>query len=129
MIHNKWSDKVAKEWCDAAPQTPADQALALRVYTSRLIGMDPDLVMHGGGNTSVKVRRENLFGDTEDVLHVKGSGWDLEVIEAAGLPGVRLEPLKRLRVRGFGLFRFPRADCKAKLSFRYPTTSFRSCMS
>jgi rhamnose utilization protein RhaD (predicted bifunctional aldolase and dehydrogenase) len=97
MIRNQWSDKVAKEWCDAAPQTPADQALALRVYTSRLIGMDPDLVMHGGGNTSVKVRRENLFGDMEDVLHVKGSGWDLEVIEAAGLPGVRLEPLKWLR--------------------------------
>ena len=97
MIRNKWSDKAAKEWCDAAPQTPADQTLALRVYTSRLIGIDPDLVMHGGGNTSVKVRRENLFGDMEDVLHVKGSGWDLEVIEAAGLPGVRLEPLKRLR--------------------------------
>ncbi len=97
MIRNQWSDKVAKEWCDAAPQTPADQALALRVYTSRLIGMDPDLVMHGGGNTSVKIRCENLFGDMEDVLHVKGSGWDLEVIEAAGLPGVRLEPLKRLR--------------------------------
>ena len=81
MIRNQWSDKVAKEWCDAAPQTPADQALALRVYTSRLIGMDPDLVMHGGGNTSVKVQRENLFGDMEDVLHVKGSGWDLEVID------------------------------------------------
>ena len=97
MIRNKWSNKVAKEWCDAALKTPADQALALRVYTSRLIGMDPDLVMHGGGNTSVKVRRENLFGEIEDVLHVKGSGWDLEVIEAAGLPGVRLEPLKRLR--------------------------------
>ena len=97
MIRNQWSDAVAKEWCDAASQTPADQALALRVYTSRHIGMDPDLVMHGGGNTSVKVRRENLFGDMEDVLHVKGSGWDLEVIEAAGLPGVRLEPLKRLR--------------------------------
>ena len=119
MIHNKWSDKVAKEWCDAAPQTPADQALALRVYTSRLIGMDPDLVMHGGGNTSVKVRRENLFGDMEDVLHVKGSGWDLEVIEAAGLPGVRLEPLKRLRTpgewcgRGTDLFwhRHRRVDC------------------
>ena len=72
MIHNKWSNKDAKEWCYAASQTPADQALALRVYTSRLIGMDPDLVMHGGGNTSVKVRRENLFGDMEDVLHVKG---------------------------------------------------------
>ncbi len=97
MIRNQWSDEVAKEWCDVAPQTPADQVLALRVYTSRLIGMEPDLVMHGGGNTSVKVRRKNLFGDMEDVLHVKGSGWNLEVIEAAGLPGVRLEPLKRLR--------------------------------
>ena len=97
MIRNQWSDKTAQEWCDAAPQTPADQALALRVYTSRLIGTDPDLVMHGGGNTSAKVQRANLFGEMEDVLHVKGSGWDLEVIEAAGLPGVRLEPLRRLR--------------------------------
>jgi len=97
MISNQWSDKTAQELCDAAPQTPADQELALRVYTSRLIGIHPDLVMHGGGNTSVKVRRENLFGEMEDVLHVKGSGWDLEVIEAAGLPGVRLDPLRRLR--------------------------------
>ena len=63
-----------KEWRDAAPQTPTDQALALRVYTSRLIGKDSDLVMHGGGNISVKLRRENLFGDMGDVLHVKGSG-------------------------------------------------------
>lgn len=97
MIRNQWSDKTAREWLDAAPQTPADQDLALRVYTSRLIGIDPDLVMHGGGNTSVKVQRANLFGEMEEVLHVKGSGWDLEVIEAAGLPGVRLQPLHRLR--------------------------------
>lgn len=54
--------------------------------------------MHGGGNTSVKVQRENIFGEMEDVLHVKGSGWDLDVIEAAGLPGVRLKPLQQLRV-------------------------------
>ena len=97
MIRNRWSEEEAKKWCDAAAQTPADQNLALRVYTSRLIGIDPDLVMHGGGNTSVKVQRANLFNEIEPVLHVKGSGWDLEVIEAAGLPGVRLEPLQRLR--------------------------------
>ncbi len=97
MIRNRWSEEEAKKWCDAAAQTPADQNLALRVYTSRLIGLDPDLVMHGGGNTSVKVQRANLFNEIEPVLHVKGSGWDLEVIEAAGLPGVRLEPLQRLR--------------------------------
>ena len=62
--------------------------------------MDPDLVMHGGANTSVKVCHDNLFGDMADILPVKGSGWDLEVIEAAGPAGVRLEPLKRSRTRG-----------------------------
>lgn len=97
MINNQWSNEAAQKWLDAAPKNPADQDLALRVYTSRLIGQDPDLVMHGGGNTSVKVQRGNLFGEIEDVLHIKGSGWDLEVIEAAGLPGVRLEPLGKLR--------------------------------
>ena len=81
----------------ASGKDNSDRDLALRVYTSRLIGQNPDLVMHGGGNTSVKVRRKNIFGNLEDVLHVKGSGWDLDVIEAPGLPGVRLEPLKELR--------------------------------
>ena len=71
--------------------------LALRVYTSRLIGQDPDLVMHGGGNTSVKTRRPDLFGEMGDVLHIKGSGWDLDTLEAPGLPGVWLAPLHRLR--------------------------------
>ena len=62
--------------------------------------MDPDLVLHGGGNTSVKVCRDNLVGDMADIVPVKGSGWDLEVIGAVGLAGVRLEPLKRLRTLG-----------------------------
>ena len=97
MIENRYDEATAAEIAAAAGDDPADQALALRVYTSRLIGQDPDLVMHGGGNTSVKVRRANLFGETEDVLHVKGSGWDLDTIEAPGLPGVRLEPLLALR--------------------------------
>jgi rhamnose utilization protein RhaD (predicted bifunctional aldolase and dehydrogenase) len=71
--------------------------LALRVYSSRIIGADPDLVMHGGGNTSVKTERKDLFGVMQKVLHVKGSGWDLDTLEAAGLPGVRLEPLLDMR--------------------------------
>ena len=72
-------------------------AVALRVYTSRLIGADPELVLHGGGNTSVKARARDLFGREIDVLHVKGSGWDLASIEPAGLPALRLEPLVALR--------------------------------
>src|SRR3954462_9131801 len=70
--------------------------LALRVYTSRLLGRDHALVLHGGGNTSVKIRERNLFGDEEDILYVKGSGWDLETIEPAGFAPVRLERALRL---------------------------------
>ena len=73
--------------------------LALRVYTTRLLGQNPKLVLHGGGNTSVKTRMTDLNGEEVDVLCVKGSGWDMGTIEPAGLPAVRLEPLKELRWR------------------------------
>ena len=73
--------------------------LALRVYTTRLLGQNPKLVLHGGGNTSVKTRMTDLNGEEVDVLCVKGSGWDMGTIEPAGLPAVRLEPLKKLRWR------------------------------
>src|SRR5262245_9652665 len=73
--------------------------LAMRLYTTRLLGQDPRLVLHGGGNTSVKMRQVDLMGDETDVLCVKGSGWDMGTIEPAGLPAVRLEPLRRLRLR------------------------------
>jgi rhamnose utilization protein RhaD (predicted bifunctional aldolase and dehydrogenase)/NAD(P)-dependent dehydrogenase (short-subunit alcohol dehydrogenase family) len=70
--------------------------LGQRVYTSRLLGRDKSLVLHGGGNTSVKIEETNLVGDTESLLYVKGSGWDLEHIEPAGFAPVRLDPLLRL---------------------------------
>ncbi|MDH5222370.1 MAG: bifunctional aldolase/short-chain dehydrogenase [Betaproteobacteria bacterium] len=70
--------------------------LGPRVYTSRLLGRDKSLVLHGGGNTSVKLREKNLFGEDEDVLYVKGSGWDLETIEAQGFAPVKLDYVRRL---------------------------------
>jgi rhamnose utilization protein RhaD (predicted bifunctional aldolase and dehydrogenase)/NAD(P)-dependent dehydrogenase (short-subunit alcohol dehydrogenase family) len=70
--------------------------LGQRVYTSRLLGRDQSLVMHGGGNTSVKIRQPNIFGEMEDVLYVKGSGWDLETIQEAGFSPCRMNPLLRL---------------------------------
>ncbi|MCF6271941.1 MAG: bifunctional aldolase/short-chain dehydrogenase [Rhodobacteraceae bacterium] len=97
MVLNRWNDSDAKKFMDAAGDDPADRELALRVYTSRLIGGDLNLVLHGGGNTSCKLERQDIFGNPEKVLHVKGSGWDLGIIEAAGLPGVRLDPLVKLR--------------------------------
>jgi rhamnose utilization protein RhaD (predicted bifunctional aldolase and dehydrogenase)/NAD(P)-dependent dehydrogenase (short-subunit alcohol dehydrogenase family) len=69
--------------------------LALRVYTSRLLGADAALVLHGGGNTSVKSTALDLYGDPVEVLYVKGSGWDLASIEPAGFPACRLAPLLR----------------------------------
>jgi rhamnose utilization protein RhaD (predicted bifunctional aldolase and dehydrogenase)/NAD(P)-dependent dehydrogenase (short-subunit alcohol dehydrogenase family) len=86
-MHSRWDDQVAATYADA---------LAQRVYTSRLLGGDPSLVLHGGGNTSVKIREPNLFGEEEDILYVKGSGWDLATIEAAGFAPVRLRHLLRL---------------------------------
>jgi rhamnose utilization protein RhaD (predicted bifunctional aldolase and dehydrogenase)/NAD(P)-dependent dehydrogenase (short-subunit alcohol dehydrogenase family) len=70
--------------------------LAQRVYSSRLLGRDPSLVLHGGGNTSVKTRVKNVFGEEEDILYVKGSGWDLATIEAAGFSPCRLAHLLKL---------------------------------
>src|SRR6266566_3000147 len=73
-----------------------DGWLAQRVYSSRLLGRDHSLVLHGGGNTSVKIRERNLFGDEEGILYIKGSGWDLETIEVPGFAPVRLDRVLRL---------------------------------
>src|SRR5208282_3116582 len=82
-------------WNDAeAAQYPGD--LGLRVYTSRLLGRDKSLVLHGGGNTSVKVAKKNLLGVEEQLLYVKGSGWDLATIEEKGFAPVRMAPLLQL---------------------------------
>ena len=97
MIKDLYKNKEAKQWREIHGDLEADKDLGERVYTSRLIGFNPDLVMHGGGNTSVKVDRNNIYGETERVLHIKGSGWDLDTLQAPGLPGVRLDPLCKLR--------------------------------
>ncbi len=70
--------------------------LALRVYTSRLIGSNRNLVLHGGGNTSVKLKLKNIVGEEIDVLFVKGSGLDLATIEPEGFVGLELNPLRKL---------------------------------
>lgn len=72
------------------------EPLALRTYTARLLGAEQALVLHGGGNTSVKAQVTTDLGETVDVLHVKGSGWDLATIEPPGHPAVRMAPLLRL---------------------------------
>ena len=80
-----------KNLWDPAEAAKCKSDLELRVYTSRLLGRDDTLVLHGGGNTSVKMRERNVVGVEEEILYVKGSGWDLEAIEANGFaPGPTL---------------------------------------
>ena len=80
-----------------ASHTDCPKELALRVYTSRLIGSDPSLVLHGGGNTSVKVRAHNIVGEEQEILYVKGSGADLATIATTDFVGLDLSPLRALR--------------------------------
>ena len=82
-----YDDKEAKNY-----KTDLD----LRVYTSRLLGRDASLVLHGGGNTSVKSTATNLFGEVEEILYVKGSGWDLATIEAEGFAPVKMDMLLKM---------------------------------
>ena len=96
-MRSLWSDADAEQLIERYAGDGRD--LALRVYTSRLLGQDPKLVLHGGGNTSVKTVVADLLGEPAEVLCVKGSGWDMAAIEPAGLPAVRLAPLRQLRAR------------------------------
>lgn len=95
-MKSQWSNQDARAAIAAYAKQGVGEDLALRVYTTRLLGGDPRLVQHGGGNTSLKTRMRDLIGDEVDVLCVKGSGWDMASIEPAGLPAVRLKPLQKL---------------------------------
>ncbi|MCL4712781.1 MAG: bifunctional aldolase/short-chain dehydrogenase [Pseudorhodoplanes sp.] len=98
-MKSAWSNRDAEALVSHYAGRDIGRDLALRVYTTRLLGRDPKLVLHGGGNTSVKIRIRDLNGEDVDVLCVKGSGWDMGTIEPAGLPAVRLEKLRTLRAR------------------------------
>ncbi|MEQ9369649.1 MAG: bifunctional aldolase/short-chain dehydrogenase [Coleofasciculus chthonoplastes F3-SA18-01] len=86
-MKNLWNPQAASHY---------QSDLELRVYTSRLLGKDPSLVLHGGGNTSVKITEKNLVGEPEDILYVKGSGWDLATIQKEGFAPVRMAHLLKL---------------------------------
>ncbi len=87
-MKSRWQERAAKKF--------KNDPLAMRVYTSRLLGQEPSLVLQGGGNTSVKSNVTNLFDESLEVLYVKGSGWDLATIEKQGFPAVRMDLLKRM---------------------------------
>ena len=96
-MKNNWSNSGAKKYIRKYKNLGYSKDLALRVYTTRLLGRNNELVLHGGGNTSVKTTLKDIDGKKYNVLCVKGSGWDMAEIEPAGLPAVKLQPLLSLK--------------------------------
>ena len=95
-MNSRWDDKAADQ---AVRRWGAEygEDLALRLYTARLMGMDGDLVLHGGGNVSVKLTQHTILGEQVDALRVKTSGADLAALEPGELPALELASLRRLR--------------------------------
>ena len=96
-MENRWDVREADRIVEYYATDGVARDLALRVYSTRLLGSDPSLVVHGGGNTSLKTNVTDMVGQQWSVLCVKGSGWDMATIEPAGLPAVKLDPLLRAR--------------------------------
>jgi rhamnose utilization protein RhaD (predicted bifunctional aldolase and dehydrogenase)/NAD(P)-dependent dehydrogenase (short-subunit alcohol dehydrogenase family) len=96
-MRSRWVEADAVEFVTRAAETGVASDLALRVYSTRLLGADPKLVLHGGGNTSLKTREGDLPDTQIETLRIKASGAAMATIEPAGLPAVRLAPLQALR--------------------------------
>jgi rhamnose utilization protein RhaD (predicted bifunctional aldolase and dehydrogenase)/NAD(P)-dependent dehydrogenase (short-subunit alcohol dehydrogenase family) len=96
-MKSAWVDRDAETIVAHAAKIGVERDLALRVYTTRLLGRDPKLVLHGGGNTSLKTRARDLLGEDVEVLRIKASGADMATAEPEGLPAVRLSSLRQLR--------------------------------
>jgi len=96
-MKSRWVEGDAEALVAQGAKSGIDRELALRIYTTRLLGRDPELVLHGGGNTSLKTRMTDRFGDEVEVLRIKASGAEMAAIGPAGFPAVRIAALRRLR--------------------------------
>ena len=96
-MKNNWSDKELSKYISYYKKLGYNEDIAIRVYSTRLLGKNKELVLHGGGNTSVKTHVKDIDDKKCEVLCIKGSGWDMAKIEPDGLPAVKLNPLLLLK--------------------------------
>jgi len=96
-MKNNWNNIDAKNYIKKYKEKNISEDLALRIYTTHLLGKNKELVLHGGGNTSLKTTTKNIFNENIDVMHIKGSGWDMGIIDYPGLPAVELKPLLKTK--------------------------------
>lgn len=92
-MKNNWNKIEAKKYIKEYAKKNIGEDLALRIYTTHLLGKNKKLVLHGGGNTSVKSESKDIFQNKQQVIYVKGSGWDMSNLNELGLPGLYLNPL------------------------------------
>jgi rhamnose utilization protein RhaD (predicted bifunctional aldolase and dehydrogenase)/NAD(P)-dependent dehydrogenase (short-subunit alcohol dehydrogenase family) len=98
-MRSGWIDSEAQTTIARYGNQDIGPDLALRIYSARLLGREPELVLHGGGNTSVKTRMFDLLSEEVEVICIKGSGADLSTIEPAQFPAVQLDIMRKLRAR------------------------------
>jgi rhamnose utilization protein RhaD (predicted bifunctional aldolase and dehydrogenase) len=94
-MKNRWSDRDASQFVAQYAERWGED-LALRTYSSRLLGSDPELVLHGGGNTSTKGSHRNILGQDVPAVYVKASGWNMSTIEPEGHIPLDLHYLRQL---------------------------------
>ena len=96
-MKSKWNDRDASKFIIRYIKKGINGELALRIYSTRLLGNDSRLVLHGGGNTSLKLSLKNSFGKKENIIYVKGSGKDMSNIDIDGFPALELDNLINLK--------------------------------
>ena len=92
-MKNLWNQNIANVYIKKYAKKKISKELALRIYTTHLLGSEKKLVLHGGGNTSLKETQKDIFNKSTNVMHVKGSGWDMSNLTEEGMPTVFLDPL------------------------------------
>ena len=93
---SKWSSREANKFVKYYSKNNIEEDLALRIYSTRLLGKNPNLVLHGGGNTSLKSKISDSENNLINIIYIKGSGWNMDSMEPFGMPAVKLDPLSKL---------------------------------
>ena len=122
-MKNKWNDREASKFIKPYIKKGINRELALRIYSTQLLGNDSKLVLHGGGNTSLKLFQKNSFGKKENIIYVKGSGKDMSNIDIDGFPALELDNLIKLRkIKKMNDFQMVNYQKKYMIDTTYPNS-------
>ena len=128
-MKSKWNDKEANKFIKKYTRIGIDRELALRIYTTRLLGNDSKLVLHGGGNTSIKLTLKNSFGKNENIIYVKGSGKDMSNIDIDGFPALELDNLIQLKkIKKMNDFQMINYQKKYMIDTTFPNASVETLL-